>query len=536
MPRARWAGLTALLIAEALGLGMRFEGMEATFAGHPWWSALLSKAHAFFNVFVLSASATVLFGGAALADEFRRLSLRATASRSRFGTLLLVHLAVFAGFAWLTAIVWEGGVESSPHAGRWAAAWGLAGLLDVATLLAAALPVSFWPPIVRRCWPALLIGAFVGIGSWFLGRYTNALWHPFHRWTFQTVRALLTRILPDLVSDPTTFRLGAGSFLVTIHPACSGYEGIGLIWVFVGTYLWYFRHELRFPRALILLPIGTVLIWLVNAVRIAALVVIGVKMSRSVALGGFHSQGGWLAFLAVSLGLFLAARQLPYFRAEEDLEEAGEAPNPTVPYLAPLFALIAVLMITGAFSSGFDRFYPVRVLVASAVLWRYRDVYLAWRWPLGWEAIVVGVAVFFVWIALEPRPTISPLTDTTLDVLMTRPAWWSTGWVLFRIFGSVLVVPLAEELAFRGFLMRRLVAADFDKVPLGTFTWWSFLASSALFGVLHGRVLAGILAGLAYAWLVVRRRRLSDAVYAHALTNALIAACVLGLDWWTLWE
>ena len=536
MPLTRWAGLTALLLAEALGLGMRFEGVEATFAGHRWWSELLAQAHAFFDVFVLSAGAALLFGGAALADEFRRLSLRATSSRRGFLAFLLIHLAVFGGFAWLTAVVWEGGVESSPHAGRWAAAWGLVGALDVATLLAAALPLSFWLPIVRRCWPALLIGVLVGVGSWFMGQYTNALWSPFHRWTFQTVRALLSLILPDLVSEPSSFRLGAGAFVVTIHPTCSGYEGIGLIWVFVGAYLWHFRHEMKWPRALILLPIGTVLIWLVNAFRIAALVVIGVKMSRSVALGGFHSQGGWLAFLAVSLGLFLAARRMPYFRADSDLAEPADAPNPTVPYLAPLFALIAAMMITGAFSSGFDRFYPVRVLVASAVLWRYRDVYLAWRWPLGWEALFVGTGVFFLWIALEPRQTDALPSNLTLDALMTRPAWWSTGWVLFRIFGSVAVVPIAEELAFRGFLMRRLIAADFEKVPLGTFTWWSFLASSALFGMLHGRMLAGILAGLAYAWLVVRHKRLSDAIYAHALTNALIAASVLGLDWWTLWE
>ncbi len=448
---------------------------------------------------------------------------------------MLIHLAVFGGFAWLTGVVWEGGVESSPYPGRWAAAWGLMGALDVATLLAAGLPVSFWLPIVRRCWPAFLIGALVGVGSWFMGQYTNALWQPFHRWTFQIVRALLSAILPDLVSDPATFRLGAGTFAITIHPTCSGYEGIGLIWVFVGAYLWHFRHELKFPRALILLPIGTVLIWLVNAARIAALVVIGVKISPGVALGGFHSQGGWLAFLAVSLALFLAARQMPYFRVETDLPEPSDAPNPTVPYLAPLFALIAAMMITGALSSGFDGLYPVRVLVASAVLWRYRAVYLAWRWPMGWEALAVGFGVFVVWIALEPRPT-DPLLNPTLDALMSRPAWLATAWVLFRIFGSVCVVPLAEELAFRGFLMRRLIAADFDRVPLGTFTWWSFVTSSVLFGMLHGRVYAGILAGLAYALLVVRHKRLSDAVYAHALTNGLIAFCVLVFDWWTLWE
>ena len=69
----------------------------------------------------------------------------------------------------------------------------------------------------------------------------------------------------------------------------------------------------------------------------------------------------------------------------------------------------------------------------------------------------------------------------------------------FRIVGSVVAVPLAEELAFRGYLTRRLIAADFQDVPLGRLTWLSFLVSSALFGALHGRWLAGILAGMIYA-------------------------------------
>jgi len=49
------------------------------------------------------------------------------------------------------------------------------------------------------------------------------------------------------------------------------------------------------------------------------------------------------------------------------------------------------------------------------------------------------------------------------------------------------VVPIAEELAFRGYLIRKLVSADFEKVALGHFTWVSFLGSSILFGSLHAQ-------------------------------------------------
>jgi CAAX prenyl protease-like protein len=70
---------------------------------------------------------------------------------------------------------------------------------------------------------------------------------------------------------------------------------------------------------------------------------------------------------------------------------------------------------------------------------------------------------------------------------------------------------------------------------LGKFSWPAVLVSSLLFGVLHGRWLAGFLAGLAYALLLSRRGRLSDAVWAHAITNALIAGYVLATRDWTLW-
>ena len=74
---------------------------------------------------------------------------------------------------------------------------------------------------------------------------------------------------------------------------------------------------------------------------------------------------------------------------------------------------------------------------------------------------------------------------------------------------------------------RRLIDPDFEEVSARKFTWFSFLVSSALFGALHGRWLAGALAGMLYAWAVYRRGRIGDAIVAHAVTQlpyALVAA------------
>jgi CAAX prenyl protease-like protein len=97
-------------------------------------------------------------------------------------------------------------------------------------------------------------------------------------------------------------------------------------------------------------------------------------------------------------------------------------------------------------------------------------------------------------------------------------------------------VPLAEELAFRGYLIRKLTAKDFENVPLGQFSWFSFMATSVLFGLMHERWVAGILAGMGYALALYRRGQLGDAVIAHMTTNALIAVFVLTQAKWSLWS
>jgi CAAX prenyl protease-like protein len=81
---------------------------------------------------------------------------------------------------------------------------------------------------------------------------------------------------------------------------------------------------------------------------------------------------------------------------------------------------------------------------------------------------------------------------------------------------------MAEELAFRGYLQRVLISRNFSRVAPGQFSWLSFVMTSALFGLLHERWLAGALAGALYSCLTYRTNRLSDAIAAHVTTNAVI--------------
>jgi CAAX prenyl protease-like protein len=122
------------------------------------------------------------------------------------------------------------------------------------------------------------------------------------------------------------------------------------------------------------------------------------------------------------------------------------------------------------------------------------------------------------------------------EKLAAAPAGLRVLWIADRIAGSVLIVPIAEELAYRGYLMRRLVNADFESVPFHAVGWLALSVTAIVFGLAHGALwLPGIVAGLAYGLLVVRRGHLGEAVAAHALTNALIAVSALQWGQWELW-
>jgi CAAX prenyl protease-like protein len=111
-------------------------------------------------------------------------------------------------------------------------------------------------------------------------------------------------------------------------------------------------------------------------------------------------------------------------------------------------------------------------------------------------------------------------------------AWF---FIVVRLGGSSLVVPPIEEVFFRSFLYRYIVKQDFQKVALNYFGWMPFLATSLIFGFEHSQWLAGILCGMVYQWLVIRKGRLGDAITAHAITNFLLGVWVLWRGDWKFW-
>ncbi len=184
--------------------------------------------------------------------------------------------------------------------------------------------------------------------------------------------------------------------------------------------------------------------------------------------------------------------------------------------------------------------YPLKVFSVAALLYLFRNRYdeIAPRElvkpSVVFAAFTAGIVVFVMWIHMDfPAATIGLLRGYNPN-LATEEAVRRLL-IMSRIAGAALVVPVMEELFWRSFLIRYIISHDFAKVPIGRFTWPSFLITVVLFGFEHNLFLAGILAGIAYNLLLYFTRSIAACIVAHGVTNLLLGIYVLQTGKWYFW-
>lgn len=130
----------------------------------------------------------------------------------------------------------------------------------------------------------------------------------------------------------------------------------------------------------------------------------------------------------------------------------------------------------------------------------------------------------FVWTALMALGIVAPMQliidlsglemPVTAQQLFTQLL--SNQWGFLAV---AVVVPLAEEMAFRGAILRTLLD-HFG--PSGR--WWAILLSALLFGMAHGNTVQfvnGTVVGLLLGWLYWRTRSIAPGVVFHLVNNAI---------------
>lgn len=446
------------------------------------------------------------------------------------------HIITFIAFLFMSSRISENSYDLNRQYALWAP-W----LLMVA-LYNALLIRSFaaWPQILS--WLKyntynLLIAVSLSILVLWVSSLSQYLWLDLNKITFSAVEAILSLIYPVLTVDTSVFLIGPPEFVVEITPECSGYEGMGLIAAFLLFYVWLYRNTLKLPEAFAIFPIGLFVIWFANVVRIVILIAIGQSWSRSLALNGFHSQAGWIAFIAVAILLIWIMNR---FWNIENIK-APTAIKPThiglaEAFILPFLVILSLQIIFSALTENAELFYPIKIIAGAGILWTYRKQYKSIL-PLDKSSIIsgtcIGGALFLCWWAITGATT-KPLNSPPIW-LIELPAEYAIIWLAIKLTGSTLVVPAAEELLFRGYLIRKLATTHFELTDTRQISWFAWLVSSLLFGFLHQQWLAGFLAGLAFAYAQYRQGKLMAAVIAHMVTNGLIAISVLFFGQWVLW-
>ena len=495
--------------------------------------------------------------------------LREIKDNLQFGwTLFWIHSLCFFAYAAGTLMVLRG-AATSPF---FLFGLGCVHLAAVVLLGLACVPAWAWVRMVRQSGAVGVWACAGGLAAWMARTPQQHLWKWTELWpgrvlqgvTYKMVRAVLGWWLPNLTGDASNFTIGAGQFVAQVNDVCSGVEGLGLVLVFTSLWLLFFRREIRFPQALLLVPVALVTMWTLNVVRIAALVFLGVRWGSGAALYAFHSEAGWIAFTAVALGFSLAMLRIPWMRRdgvgtgiigadggvkesyvghdseEERFGEAAATPAYLVPFLSIIVASYVSRLVGGSTGTGFEALYGLRFVAAGVALWAFRGELRKLDWRFGMIGPAMGAVVFAVWVAPEMWGHGAGSSGVGASGLGTAlgglPAWERLGWLALRVTAAVVTVPIAEELAFRGYLARRLMNREFDQVAFRALGAVPIAVSSIAFGLMHGGQWAvGILAGVAYALVVKLTGRFGNAVAAHATSNMLLAAWVLGRGDWGMW-
>lgn len=229
-----------------------------------------------------------------------------------------------------------------------------------------------------------------------------------------------------------------------------------------------------------------------------------------------------------------------------DSEQRGSDRRKLIAFTLPMAVFVTLSALAGALrnmggaawlASPEYWIYPAQALICGGIVaWFWREYKLGAP-RQAWFALAIGLVVFALWIAPQQFLGFAPrLTGFDPEVFADKPAlYWAT--VILRFARLVIVVPLVEEIFWRGFLLRYLIRENFTEIAMGTFSWLSFVVVTVLFGFTHSRPdwIPALICSALYNLVAYRTRSLSSCVIAHAVTNLLLGVWIMQTRQWGFW-
>ena len=182
--------------------------------------------------------------------------------------------------------------------------------------------------------------------------------------------------------------------------------------------------------------------------------------------------------------------------------------------------------------------YPVQTLFCGALVVRFGRAYELGRPRRTGFALLIALVVFAIWISPQALLGFAPRRIGFNPLLLfdqRSPLYWLE--LVFRFARLVVVVPFVEEIFWRGFLLRFLIDENFERVPLGAFSWFSFAVVTIGFALSHSPPdwVAALIAGGLYNAVAYRTKSLSSCIFAHAITNLLLGLWIMQTKQWGFW-
>lgn len=217
--------------------------------------------------------------------------------------------------------------------------------------------------------------------------------------------------------------------------------------------------------------------------------------------------------------------------------------SPSLPYVLPFGVFVGFIALHSVLPMPDLADQVVRLAGVTAVLLFFSRPVLDFRVRRLVETILIGIAVFAIWVGpdlLFPGYRRHWLFENSITgsahATLSAAAQGQVAVLVLRTIRAVVIVPIVEELFWRAWLMRWIISADFQTVPLGAYQARAFWIVAILFASEHGAYWeVGLIAGIIYNWWMVRTKSLGDLILAHAITNGCLSAYVIAAGKWEYW-
>ena len=160
--------------------------------------------------------------------------------------------------------------------------------------------------------------------------------------------------------------------------------------------------------------------------------------------------------------------------------------------------------------------------IAEQVVYGTEKEKLDTKWLTDAALAVVGAAT--LGIAVNNIIAMTPLVQMSEGFQEANQSFFA-GTVVFELLGSCLVIPIAEELLFRGVVYKRL-KLYFGVTP-------ALIGSALIFGIMHVNLVQFLYAaviGLLLALVLEKTGKLSMAVFGHIAANLVAVLRTAGVQ------